>query len=72
MYQTESNSSTPLYVVVAIVLMTITIFSLKVGLERQEKSECLKWQKLEQTHINFQPSDLMNEQCSQYNIEFKP
>jgi hypothetical protein len=50
-------------IIVVIILFIAGIFSLKIGLERQEKYECNKWAEQAKEYPYFYYTDWQIEQC---------
>lgn len=46
-------------------------FSLKIGVERQAKADCLKWQSWDKDYVLFEPSTSMLNECRTLGVDLK-
>jgi hypothetical protein len=58
--------------IIGLILMAVAlVFSLKVGLDRQERVDCLKWQSWDKKYRLFEPSADMLAQCGAIGVDLK-
>lgn len=55
-------------IVAVIALLAVLFFSLKVGLEKTERNECLKWRQEAREYPLWYSTQWQREQCLHYNL----
>jgi len=56
---------------VLVLIFVVFILALKVGLAKQAKVDCYKWQSYEKNYSLFEPSKEMLDQCNTLGIDIK-
>jgi len=58
-------------IITIIIILILTLLVAEKGLEKQERAECLKWQKWAQKYPGFYLTEWQKQQCKRYNIKIK-
>lgn len=58
-------------VIFGVLFFIAFIFAFKVGIERQAKADCLKWQSWDKDYVLFEPSTSMLNECRILGVDLK-
>lgn len=68
----SASASQILAMILFSIFFTIAfIFSAKIGIERQAKADCLKWQSWDNDYVMFEPSANMLNECRTLGVDLK-
>jgi len=59
---------TLIYIIISAFILTLFVFTLNYGWNKQEKAECYQWQEDAQSFPDWYATDWQEQQCEQHGI----